>query len=268
MSIYDDLSDPTLRIPVPDAQAGDGLPRIWWRYGAPPSQAGFFYSPASAWPTPLPDPWVEEEVFQGEAGWVTRSLELCVVLKRAQPYRKVQVGGKVWRAYAPRWEPGMQIHTEVLCLIRGVDTPAVWSYHGATGAVAENCKDGIWATATRLLATEASRRARRPVSLSAFWVLLGPTLDSRGKPVFARLTQGATLNHVALRLPDAPAEELPARQYVGREILERVVALQEEYADWARQRRGDAVPTGEEPPAPANGAVAAEEDMYDESAPF
>lgn len=252
MSIKD-LADQSIRVPVSDQQVGDGLPRIWWRYGTPPATAGFFYTPADQWHGDLPAPWAEAEVFSGERGWVTRALELCPVLRRAQPYRKASQGGRIWRDYAPRWEPGMQIHSEVLVLIRGIDEPAVWSYHGATGAVVERRPDGVWAVAKVRLADEASRQLRRHIGLSAFWLPLGPVMDPRGKPVFARLEQGAQLNHVALRLPDVTDDELLDRQYVGHEILERVIDLQAEYADWPKQRRG-----GDQPAAAAADDVAAQ----------
>jgi len=268
MPSLDELRDPNLSVPTDTDVSVDAFPRLWWRYGTPPGQAGFFYTPASAWTGDLPEPWAEAEVFAGERGWVSRSVEICVIARRSQPYRKEWLGDRTWRVYADRWEPGMHIHTEVLALLRGVEeTPIVWSYHGATGAVVNHRKDGVWAVAHRLLAQEATRVFKRPIGLSAFWVPLGPTLDARGKPVFVRLPQGAQLNHVTLRLPDLVGERLLADRYVGRDVLERVTALRDEHAAWAQRRRGVLVPATPEPapaPAPTNGNL----DAYDEDAPF
>lgn len=37
------------------------------------------------------------------------------------------------RRYIAAWAPGVQIHTEIVCLAEGIAEPVVWSFHGMTG---------------------------------------------------------------------------------------------------------------------------------------
>jgi hypothetical protein len=255
----------TIDLPEDDAQHGDGLPRIWWKYGTAPKESGHFYTRAQDWDGDLPDPWVPCELYEGEDGWAARRLRLILVTKRSQPYLKVNVGGKDYRRYAdwPRrgspWPSGMQILTEYVCFAEGLGGPVVFSFHGATGQAMEG-KSGIVPTAAAALAREASRIYKRRIGLSAFWVPIGPTMKD-GKPHFEKLPQGTKLNYPALQLPDKTGKDLLTACYVGSEALGEVRVLKDAYADWAKELRGnDDIPADQPAPGPARNEPVAYDD--------
>lgn len=239
-------------IDVPqDEERGDGLPRIWWKYGNQQAKAaGHFYARADDWDGPLPAPWAECELYEGEVGYKAESLRLLPITKRSQPYRKVTVGDRDRREYAERWSEGMQIHTEYLVFVEGLEGPVVWSFHGVTGKAMEG-KGGIIPTASRAIAYEATKLYKRKIGLSAFWLPIGPTLDARGKTHFEKLAQGSVVNAPALRLPaDLEGRALLQAFYAGKETIAEVAMVKEQYAAWRLERRTNEEP---EPVAVATG---------------
>ena len=245
----------TIDVPDFDEAQGDGLPRIWWKYGTAPKNAGHFYARAQDWDGDLPSPWEPCEIYDNETGWKAHCLQLVLITKRSQPYRKITVGDKVYREYVdwPRrgspWPTGMQIHTEYVCFADGLAGPVVFSFHGATGQAFE-AKGGIVPTASAALSKEATKLYKRKIGLSAFWLPVGPTLKPDGKPLFATLPQGSKLNYPALHLPKLEGKALLSACYVGSEVLGEVGLTKAAYADWAKEMRGnedmptqDAAPT-------------------------
>jgi hypothetical protein len=234
----------TIEVPDFGNTEGDGLPRLWWKYGAAPKDAGHFYVRGDDWDGELPTPWQPCELYDGEDGYKAHYLQMVLITKRSQPYRKVTVGEKTYREYVewPQrgspWPVGMQIHTEYVCLADGLAGPVVFSFHGATGQAFEG-KGGIVPTAAAALSKEATKLYKRKIGLSAFWLPVGPTLKPDGKgPLFVTLPQGSKLNYPALHLPKLEGRALLTSCYVGASVLGEVAAIKAEYEEWSQERRG------------------------------
>lgn len=257
-------------LPSEDERQGDGLPRIWWKYGTAPTTAGHFYARADDWQGELPDPWKPCELYENEQGWAANTLKLVLITKRSQPYRKVTLGGKTYREYVewPRrgtpWPDQMQIHTEWIAFAEGLGGPVVFSYHGATGQAMEGKQGGIVASAEAALSKPATLLYKRKIGLSAFWIPIGPTLQPNGKPKFESLPQGSKINYPALTLPALEGKALLSACYVGSEILADVAMTKDAYAEWAKERRGgdaeaqvqsEPAPTGRNVPQPYDPSV-------------
>jgi hypothetical protein len=236
----------TIDVPDFDEAKGDGLPRLWWKYGTAPKQAGHFYTRADYWEGELPAPWGPCDLYDNEQGWKAHHLQLELITKRSQPYRKIKVNGKDYREYVdwPRrgspWPTGMQILTEYIVFADGLAGPVVLSFHGANGQAIEG-KGGIVPTAAAALSKEATKLYKRKIGLSAFWLPIGPALKPDGKsPFFKEYTEGSKLNLPALHLPAGlEGKELLSACYVGSEVLAEVSMTKAAYADWAKEMRGN-----------------------------
>jgi len=246
----------TVEVPDLGGSQGDGLPRLWWKYGTPQKDPGHFYTRAADWDGDLPEPWEPCQLYEDEDGFKATYLQLVLITKRSQPYRKVESFGKTYREYVewPQrgspWPTGLQIHTEYVCFADGLAGPVVFSFHGATGQAMEG-KGGIVPAAANALSKEASKLYKRRIGLSAFWLPIGPTLRMDGKgPHFVALPQGSKLNYPALHLPKLEGRALLQSCYIGKDLLEQVTATKAEYEEWALERRGGDVP-------PETAAVAA-----------
>lgn len=248
MTTIDELN--TFDVPTTDEQQGDGLPRIWWRYGSAPSQPGFFYTKADYYEGALDyegSPWVEVEVYEGELGYKADVLRLLPITKRSQAYLKNKDTGR--KTFLPKWTEGAQILTELLCFVEGVEGPVVFSYHGAAGQAMDRKDEGIVPRASKALAAEASKLLKKKVGLGAFWLPIGGKLNAKGKTDFVKLTQGSVINPPDLRLPELAGRDLLNACYAGRATIEAAAALRDEYEAWRLERRtNDAEP--EQPPAP------------------
>ncbi len=220
-----------------DTQQGDGLPRIWWRYGAQPSVPGFFYTKAEYYDGALNyegSPWIEAEIYDGELGYKAELLRLLPITKRSQPYIENRDTGR--RTFLLRWQEGAQILTELLCFAEGVEGPVVFSYHGAAGQAMDG-KQGIIPAASRALAAEASKLLKKKVGLSAFWLPIGGRLNAKGKTDFVKFPQGSVINPPDLRLPALEGRDLLNACYAGRTTIEAAAALREQYESWRLERR-------------------------------
>jgi hypothetical protein len=245
MSI-DELKD--YDIPTGETQDGDGLPRIWWKYGNQAAKLpGFFYARGDDFDGPLSLPWEEAEVHDGELGYKAETLLILPITKRSQPYTKDKDTNR--RTYFDRWSEGMQIHTELICFVEGIEGPVVFSYHGVTGRAMDGKGDGIIPAASRLLANEAARLFKKKVGLSAFWLPIGPRLNTQGKVDFQKLTQGSVVNPPALRLPAGKeGKDLLDACYAGRETIEAAAAVRAQFEAWRQERRANEpapVPAGD-----------------------
>jgi len=235
MSNIDELND--YDVPAEQTRDGDGMPRIWWKYGNQAAKmSGFFYTKPADYVDDLIAPWAEADVYEGEVGAKAETLRILPIIRRAQPYTKDQETGR--RTYAERWREGMQIHTELICFVEGIDGPAVLSYHGVTGRAMDGKTSGIIPTATRLLAAEATRLYKKTIGLSAFWLPIGPARTTQGKVDFQRLTQGSVVNAPALCLPvGLEGKALLSACYAGRETVEAAAAVRKQYEAWRQERR-------------------------------
>lgn len=255
----DELSE--IEVPTFNDNEGDGLARIWWKYGNQQAKIpGHFYTRADDWAEPPPAPWVECEVHEGELGYKAEVLKILLITKRAQPYTKIKQGAKTFRQYVDwpargtPWPTGMQIHTEFLVMAEGLGAPVVFSYHGAAGQAMDG-KGGIVPAAAAALSKEASKLFKRKIGLSAFWIPIGPELDAKGKTHYTKFDEGSYINAPALRLPNLEGRNLLQNCYAGKDVIAEVVTLKEQYADWREEKRS------EEPPAvaPAAGRNAPQE---------
>lgn len=240
MTSFDELG--TFEYTVQQDGGGDGLPRIWWHNGDRKAKTpGVFYTRGEDWVGDLPAPWAPDDRFDNETGWAATALRLLVITSRSQPFRRVEVAGKARREYVVgRWEPGMSIHTEVLCLAEGLTGPVVWSMKGLTGA-AMTGKGGIITQARQALIGPAEKALKKKVPLHAFWLpVAARTRD--GKIDYVQTEQGAIVTPPALRLPGLEGRDLLNALYAGRDVIEEAGRLQEEYAVWRQERRSADAP--------------------------
>lgn len=229
-----------------DDQQGDGLPRIWWHHGDPkgrPPRGGDFYTRADYFADGLGAPWQEASRFSDEIGYSADTLHILPITYRVQAFVKDEAGQ---RTYLPEWVKGASLHTELLCLVEGIEGPVVWSMKGTVGKAVTDPKGSIFATAKRTLTLEAERRLRKRVPPWAFWLPV-TTLKEGGKVKFVKLDQGSVVTPPMLELPPhSTTEELLNSLYAGRENIERCAALREEYATWRQERRANA-PAAQQP---------------------
>ena len=208
-------------------------PRIWWHNGVKQAKTpGNFYTKAAEFPEALVAPWVPDDRFEGEEGYTTHTLRIAVLAVRSQPFKKFKDNdGKDRVEYGTRWEPGMSIHTELLCLIEGSDAPVVWSMKGLTGKAVTG-KGGILQTYQSGLLKEASRQAKRGLPLWSFWLPIASKKHG-DKIAYEDTGFGSFVTPPALYLPENPIDAL----FVGGEVLQRGADALNEYASWQDTKR-------------------------------
>lgn len=248
MTTFDELG--TFDYAVHTDQEGDGLPRLWWHNGDKKTKTpGTFYTRGEDWAGDLPEPWAQVDRFDGEVGWAAAVLRVLPITYRSQAFRRIDQGGKVRREYIARWEPGAQIHTELLCFVEGLDGPVVWSMKGMTGAAVTG-KGGIFAAARQALLAPAEKALKKKVPLHAFWLPIGTALDAQGKTFYKVLDQGSVITPPALRLPAGlEGRDLLNGLYAGRAVIEEAGELREQYEAWRQEKRSPE-PADEVAPAP------------------
>lgn len=209
-------------------------PRLWWHNGVKQAKTGgSFYTRASEFPAGLTDPWTPEERFEGEQGFATLKLNIAVLAYRSQPFRKYQdAAGKDRVEYGLKWEKGMSIHTEVLCMIPGYDGAAVWSMKGMTGQAVTG-KGGIIRSYVDGMLREAGRIAKRGLPLWSFWLPIGTKLLATDKIAYEDTGFGSFVTPPALHLPANAMDVL----FVGSDLLNRGAELLNEHEGWADARR-------------------------------
>lgn len=207
--------------------------RIWWHNGVKQAKTGgSFYARANDFPAGLIAPWAPEERFDGEAGFTTTMLKVAVLAQRSQAFRKFKdADGKDQIEYMPRWEKGLSIHTELLCLIEGHDEAVVWSMKGLTGAAVTG-RGGILQTYRNGILKEAARLARQALPEWAFWLPIA-TKRSGEKIAYEDTGFGSFVTPPALFLPENPIDTL----FVGADILDRGADILNDYPDWETTRR-------------------------------
>jgi len=218
-------------------EVGDGLPRLWWHNGDRKAKTpGSFYTRSDDWVGDLPAPWKTDDRFDGETGWAAPVLRVLPITYRSQAFRRIETAGKVRREYVPKWEAGCSIHTELLCLVEGLEGAVVWSMKGMTGAAVTG-KGGIFTAARQVLIAPAEKALKKKVPMHAFWLPIGMRLKD-GKPEYVTLEQGAVITPPALRLPAGiEGRDLLNSLYAGRDVIEEAGALREEYEAWRQERR-------------------------------
>lgn len=214
---------------LPDAQP----PRIWWHNGVKVAKTpGNFYTKADEFPGGLAAPWEHDDRFESEAGFSTRTLKIAPLAVRNQPFRKIKdTDGRDRVEYARRWEAGMSIHTEILCLMEGYDGAVVWSMKGLTGKAVTG-KGGILTVYRNGLLREAGLIAKKGLPLWAFWLPISSKMNG-DKIAYEDSGFGSLVTPPALVLPDAPLDTL----FVGPDVLQRGADVLHDMAAWADYKR-------------------------------
>jgi hypothetical protein len=209
-------------------------PRIWWHNGDRKSKSpGDFYTKQDEFAAGLGGPWSSDGRFDGEVGFSTRTLRIAPLAWRSQPFRdaKDATGRRdrsVPRAWFLRWEQGMQLYTEVLCLIEGYDGPVIWCSDGLTGKAVSG-KGGILKAYQGGLLAEASRVAGRQMPPWAFWLPIASKLAG-DKVAYEDTGYGSFVTPPALHLPESPLDTL----FVGPDVIARgAEILNTSHRDWA-----------------------------------
>lgn len=222
-------------IAIPEVAGSEGAeaPRIWWRNGVKQAKTGgFFYTSDKEFPGGLEAPWATKEVYDGENGYVAERLRVAVLAKRSQPFRDPKdASGKRDRTqprqWGLKWEPGMQIYTELLCFIEGYAGPVIWCADGLTGKAVDAA---LKAYKTGLLA-EGSRVAKRALPWWSFWLPVSTKLAGDGKVAYEDTGFGSFVTPPALALGGNALDTL----FVGAEVLAAgAEVLNDSFAAWAK----------------------------------
>ncbi len=232
MSYADQIK--SLALPtVPTAQAE--FPRIGWRNGVKAAKMpGFFYAKAGDFPDGLGAPWQAERVYDNEDGYKALELRIAPIASRVQPFkderdpvtnRTIQ-GSRQWFT---KWERGMQLYTEILCLMEGYSGPVVFYSDGLTGKAV-----GIaLRTYQNGLLQEAARVAGQGLPMWAFWLPIASKLQNDGKPAYEDTGYGPFVTPPTLHLPENPLDTL----FVGPDVMEQATAIYQQHVKWATTLR-------------------------------
>ena len=233
MSFADQIKD--LALPDVPTRAAE-FPRIGWRNGVKQAKTGgFFYARADEFPDGLGAPWHAEQVYDGEDGYKTEALKIVPIATRTQPFRderdpvtnKAIKGSRQWFTRFERGT-GMQLFTEVLCLMEGYDGPVTFCSDGLTGKAV-----GVALRAYENgLLQEAGRVAKQGLPMWTFWVPLA-TKTNGDKIAYEDTGFGSFVTPPALALPENPLDAL----FVGSEVMERATAIYQQYAKWSTTLR-------------------------------
>lgn len=226
------------------ADALPTTPAIWWFNGNKPARTpGRFYVKHAALQQEPLEPWVPSQRFAHEPGFETETLHLALITWRQQPYRTLDTaaGGeqRKTRQYLAAWEPGAQIHTEIVCLAEGIAEPVVWSFHGMTGRAVMG-KSGLLATYRSGLLRAAEQVAGKRLPLWTFWLPLSTQIDTRGQVVYTDTGHGSLVTLPMLHLPTEADTTLMNDLFVGENWLAYGYAVYADFEAWRHQRRGQA----------------------------
>ena len=234
-------------------------PTIWWFHGHKPARTpGVFYVKASALAQDPSEPWIASHRFEHEVGFETRALHLALITWRQQPYQVVETtttaGGvpRKERRYITEWQPGAQIHTEILCFAEGIAEPVIWSFHGLTGRAVMG-KTGIFNTYRNGLLREAEQLTGKRLPLWTFWLPITTQVNGKGQVSYTDTGHGAFVTLPMLALDPIPAAAAPSTAppaapppasarmdtlFVGEEWLAHGYTVHAQFEHWRLQRRG------------------------------
>lgn len=221
---------------------GPATPTIWWHNGNKQAKTpGLFYVKAKALEQEPAEPWKPVERFEGEAGFTATTLHLALITWRQQPYHTVEIvsGGEKRkdRRYISEWEPGAQIHTEIVCLAEGIAEPVIWSFHGMTGRAMMG-KQGIFSNYRNGLLHAAEQAAHKRLPLWTFWLPITTRCDAKGQPTYTDTGHGSLVTLPTLALPNAPEDKLIDSLFIGEEWVSYGYTVRAQFDTWRSQRRG------------------------------
>ena len=221
---------------------GPVVPTIWWHNGNKQAKTpGLFYLKAAALQQEPAEPWTPTERFTGESGFTATTLHLALITWRQQPYHIVEIvsGGEKRkdRRYIAEWEPGAQIHTEIVCLVEGIAEPVVWSFHGMTGRAIMG-KQGIFSAYRNGLLRAAEQAAGKRLPLWTFWLPLTTRRDAKNQPTYTDTGHGSLVTLPMLAWPNRPETDLLDLLFVGEEWVSYGYGVRAQFDHWRSQRRG------------------------------
>ncbi|MEN9936221.1 MAG: hypothetical protein RLZZ387_2800 [Chloroflexota bacterium] len=255
----------TVETPVVN-DAAPTTPAIWWYNGNKQAKTpGVFYVKGTALQQEPAEPWAPSARFDNETGFETSALHLAPITWRQQPYRVVEVVSngtqRKDRRYLTDWEPGAQIHTEIVCLAAGIAEPVVWSFHGMTGRAVMG-KSGIFNSYRHGLLRGAEKVAGKRLPLWTFWLPITTLRNAKGQITYTDTGHGSLVTLPMLDWPTAPEPELIDTLFVGEEWVAYGYEVRRQFESWRTQRRGTngaANGTGA-----TNGHTQNDEAIYDE----
>lgn len=222
--------------------SGPTVPAIWWHNGNKQAKTpGSFYAKATTLQQEPDAPWTPSERFEREAGFETPTLHLALITWRQQPYRVVDtaVNGekRKERCYLAAWEPGAQLHTEIVCLAEGIAEPVIWSFHGMTGRAVMGKNGSVSAYRNGLLHA-AEQAAGKRLPLWTFWLPLTTLRTPTGQPIYTDTGHGSLVTLPMLDWPNHAERDLLDAFFVGEEWLAYGYDIHAQFAHWRTQRRG------------------------------
>lgn len=241
-------------------------PAIWWYNGNKPAKTpGVFYVKGASLKQEPVEPWTPSGRFEHEAGFETPALHLALITWRQQPYRVVEVVAngekRKDRRYIAEWEPGAQIHTEIVCLAAGIAEPVVWSFHGMTGRAVMG-KTGLFNAYRNGLLRSAEQAAGKRLPLWTFWLPIVTLRNPKGQIAYTDTGHGSLVTLPMLDWPSAPEAELLDTLFVGEEWVAYGYEVRRQFERWRSQRRGgNGTMNGN---GMANGHAQNDEAIYDE----
>ncbi|MEI8305583.1 MAG: hypothetical protein WCF99_00830 [Chloroflexales bacterium] len=217
-------------------------PAIWWYNGSKPAKtAGSFYVKGTALQQEPVAPWTASDRFAHETGFETPLLHLALITWRQQPYHVIEmvVGGEKRkdRRYIAEWEPGAQIHTEIVCLAEGIAEPVVWSFHGMTGRAVMG-KTGIFNAYRSGLLHTAEQLAGKRLPLWTFWLPLTTLRNAKGQVSYTDTGHGSLVTLPMLAWDDVSEAERCDALFVGEEWVAYGYDVRRQFESWRSQRRG------------------------------
>lgn len=261
----------TVETPVVN-DAAPTTPAIWWYNGNKQAKTpGIFYVKGTALQQEPVEPWAPSQRFENESGFETPTLHLALITWRQQPYHVVEVvsGGEKRkdRRYIAEWEPGAQIHTEIVCLAEGIAEPVVWSFHGMTGRAVMG-KTGIFNTYRNGLLREAEQIAGKRLPLWTFWLPISTLVNARGQVTYTDTGHGSLVTLPMLALADTPQAELLDTLFVGEEWISYGYEVRRQFESWRTQRRGLNGSAKSNGHVNGNGSLSSDELLDEEALPI
>ena len=210
------------------------FPRVWYHNGVKQTMTASQWYAKKEEVVPTSDTWKEVEKFEGELGFVAQQFRFAPILVRSQAFSTEPDGTTKWLDH---YVKGARIYTEYLSFIEGIEGLAVFIVKGLAGKAVN----------------DAIREFRKGIPNAASippWTFYIPLQvdTAKGKPVFQDTGRGAFVNLPVLQEFDAD------KCYVGVDLLNEGYRLSQEYADWAKARRGNVPEQNDtQPESPASG---------------
>lgn len=243
---------------------GPAIPTIWWNNGSKQARTpGMFYIKGDTLEHEPGEPWTPSERFENEAGFSVTTLHLALITWRQQPYLTNEVisGGekRKERRYITEWEPGAQIHTEIVCLAEGIPEPVVWSFHGMTGRAVMS-KSGMFSTYRAGLLHVAEQAAGKRLPLWTFWLPVTTLCDEKGKTVYTDTGHGSFVTLPTFAWSNESEAARMDTLFIGEEWVTYGYEVRTQFEHWRTQRRGTAQTRVVQAKANGNGHARFEEE--------